>query len=227
MRPIQLPLCCIFLSAMIGCQPVSLDEGTLTANAPTPLALQTAQVEVVTSVPSQTPLAQAASENPATITSGVPWEDDQMPVFLEVTQTTMMGNNGVQSPTYGVGPSQYFYQPEIKVLMLHPTITLEPTTEVLVGLATILQTPGQVFDNREIVQFPSTQPTSINIASFDKNTEVIELAYGNERFDLSAGQSRTFKQVGDGSNTSTIITVISNHGRLTEIQQLSSDGSLR
>ena len=227
MRPIQLPLCCIFLITMTGCQSVVLDEGTLTANAPTPLALQTAQVEVVTSVPSQTPLAQATSEYPATNASEVPWEGDQMPVFLEVIQTTSMGENFVQSPAIGVGPAIYFYNPDSKVLMLNPSIKLESTTELLLGIIQVLQTPDQTYEKREIIQYPSAQPVLIQVAAHDKVTDTLTIFYGDEKFDLAPGEKRIFKQFGGDSNTPGTITIISNHGRLTEVQPISSDGSLR
>jgi hypothetical protein len=227
MRSKQFSLCCIFLLAAIGCQPVSLDENVLTANVPTPLALQTDQVKVVTSVPTLIPPSQPASENPATSESGALWEGDQMPVFVEVIQTTIMGNNTVESPTFGVGPSLYFYQPEIKVLMLRPTIALESKTQVLVGVTTILQTPGQVFEKREIIQYSSAQPILIQVAAYDMATDTLTIFYGDEKFDLAPGENRTFKQFGGDSNTSTVITIISNHGHLIEIQPILSDGSLR
>jgi hypothetical protein len=228
----------MFLVVAIGCQPVTeVETGPISSPSstpiqqstasPAPLAFQTNQAEVVTSVPSQTPLPQAASENPATNESGIPWEGDQMPIFLEVIQTTSMGKNVVQSPAIRVGPAIYFYKLDNKVLMLHPTIMLESKTQVLVGVTTILQTPGQVFENREIIQYPSAQPFLIQIAAYDVATDTLTIFYGDEKFELAPGEKRTFKQLGAGSNSSTKITIISNHGQLAEIQPTLSDGSVR
>ena len=69
-------------------------------------------------------LSQSSPENPTVNGGGALWEGDHMPMFLEVTQTTIMGENSEQSPVLGVGPTVYFYSPDSRVLMLHSTITL-------------------------------------------------------------------------------------------------------
>jgi hypothetical protein len=225
--------CFVFLVAAIGCQPVSKVE-TMPASPPSPTPIQQStetpalRVSPTDQVEMQTPLSnQPTPRDPVENEIEIPWDDAHMPIFLEVIQTTSMGEKSVQSPTFGVGPAIYFYNPENNVLMLHPTITQKSKTEVLVGVTSILQTPGQVFEKREIVQFPSAQPASIQIAAFNKNNGSIELVYKNENFSLSPGESRTFKQVGDGSNTLTVIASISNHGHLVDIQPVSFDGSWR
>ena len=154
-------------------------------------------------------------------------DNPRMPIFLEVTQTTMMGDNSVQSPVIGVGPTIYFYNPENKVLMLHLTATLESTTEILIGANTILQTPFQVYEKREIIQFPPAQPDLIQISTFDATSGTLNLIYAGAPFNLSPGESRTFKQGSNSSGTPTIVTIVSNHGNLADIQEVSSDGSWR
>ena len=77
------------------------------------------------------------------------------------------------------------------------------------------------------VQFPSAKPDLIQITALDVETGTLNLVYASETFDLSPGESRSFKQVGSKSNTATVVTIISNHGYLTDIQEVSSDGSRR
>lgn len=225
--------CIVFLVTAVGCQPVT---GQKTQPVPAPTSEQIRQsTESSASRAAMTDQVETPGTVPAHPTSGNSfgnedgglWKGEQMPVFVEVTQTTIMGSNSDQDPTFGVGPAIYFYSPENKVLTLHSMVALESKTEVLIGVTSILQTPGQVFEKREIVQFPSAQPASIQIAAFNKNNGSIEFVYKNENFNLSPGESRTFKQVGDGSNTLTVIASISNHGHLVDIQPVSSDGSWR
>ena|SRR3990172_22282 len=233
MRSRTIMFCFVFLIIAIGCEPITEDE---TRSIPSPSSTLIEQSAGFTAphisptdqaqIPTNT-FIQSTPRHPGEYQTITPKDKVQMPVFLEVTQTTMMGNNSEQSPTFGVGPTLYFYKPEIEVLLLSPTITLEPETEVLVGLASILQTPGQAFEKSEIIQYPSAQPFLIQVAAFDMATDTLAIIFADEKFDLSPGEKRTFKQFGGDSNTSTVITIISNHGRLTEIQQLSSDGSLR
>lgn len=233
MRSRTIMFCFVFLVAAIGCQPVSKVE-TMPVSPPSPTPIQQStetpalRVSPTDQVEMQTPFSnQPTPRDPVENEIEIPWDDAQMPIFLEVIQTTSMGEKSVQSPTFGVGPAIYFYNPENNVLMLHPTITQKSKTEVLVGLTSILQTPGQVFEKREIIQFPSAQPVLIHIASFDKDTGIINLAYGNESFVLSPGESRTFKQGGSNTKNLTLITIVWNHGRPTDIQMNLADGSWR
>jgi len=152
---------------------------------------------------------------------------EQMPVFLEVIQTTVMSDNTGQGPSLGVGPNFYFYSPENQVLALNPTVALEPDTELLIGVVAILRTPNQEYEKREVVQYPSMQPALIQIADLDTGTNTVTILFDDEKLNLSVGESHTFKQAMGGSKTSTLITVISNHGQLAEIQPVSSDGSWR
>jgi hypothetical protein len=197
------------------------------SDSTTPRVFQADQVETSTPVPPQIILFQPTPENHAENGTGALRSGDQMPIFLEVTQTTILGENSVQSPVVGVGPVIFFYDPDSKVLLLHPTITVASTTGLLIGVMTVLQTPDQVYEKREIVQFPSAQPVLIKIAAFDAKAGTLNLVYADETYNLSPGESHTFKQIVGGSNTSTVITIIVNHGHLTDIQQVSPDGSWR
>ena len=210
----------------VGCQPASSPD-VLPSPVPTRQILPTDLVSAATSVPAQETLIQPTPENPVTNTTIDLQEVNPMPIFLEVTQTTIMNKDSAQGPTIGVGPTIYFYHLDSKVLMLHSTIILEPTTELLVGVNTILKTPNQVYEKREIVQFPSMQPALIQISAFDAETGMLNLVYAGETFNLSPGENRTFKQIGSDSNASTVITIIANHGSLADIQPASPDGSWR
>ena len=117
-----------------------------------------------------------------------------MPIFVEVVQTTVVSNNAMEKPVISVGPAQYFYNADNKVLYLHPSRVLESTTEPLVGEMAILKTSDQTYEKREIVQFSSTQPGLVYIASLDGETGIVSLTFGDEPLNLSPGESRTFKQ---------------------------------
>jgi len=220
-------ICLMLVFFMAGCQPASLDGVVSSLPAPTPYVFPTDQVEPVTSAPTLADIFQPTPVKTVTSQTDTLWKGDQMPVFLEVTQTTLMGEDSVQSPTIGVGPTVYFYTPDSKVLMLHSTIALASTTELLIGVNTILQTPGQVYEKKSIIQYPSAKPDLIQVSAFDNETGMLNLVYDGEAFDLYPGESRTFKQVGSGSNTPTLITQVLNHGLLAEIQPTSPDGSWR
>ena len=212
---------------LAGCHPASLDDAVLSSPVPTRQISSTDLVAAATSIPTQVNSFQPIPKNPDENETEPLWKGDQMPIFLEVTQTTIMSGNSAQSPVIGVGPTIYFYNQDSGVLILHSTITIESTTELLIGVNTVLQTPGQVYEKREIVQFPFAQPALIQISAFDAKTGILKLVYTGETFNLSPGESRTFKQVGSDSNASTVITVVSYHGLLADIQLTSSDDSWR
>ena len=231
MNPKPFWLCCIFLVTAVGCQPVTVNQkGIIPSPSPTPIRQSTESLTLYdTQIPQaemQTPdFIEPTPRNPVVVNeTGSLWEGDQMPNFLEITRTSIIGENSGQIPVIGVGPTIYFYSPDSKVLMLHQTLTLESATGLLIGLNTILQTPGEVYEKREIFQFPSAQPALIQIVAFDAGTGFLKLVYAGNTFDLTPGESRSFKQVGGNS---TVITIFSNHGSLADIQPISSDGSMR
>lgn len=219
-------VCLTLLLFGAGCKPASSPD-VLPSLASTPQIFSTNLVATVTSAPTQVNFFQPTPENPDEDEAGILRKGNQMPVFLEVTQTTIMGEDSIQSPVIDVGPAIYFYNPDSELLMLHSTISLESTTELLVGMNIILQTPGQVYDKKEIAQYPSAQPALIQISALDLGTGILSLTYAGETFSLSPGESRSFKQVGRESNSSTIVTIVANHGSLSDVQTASSDGSWR
>lgn len=214
--------------ASLGCpQPGMMYAQVQTAGYLIQLVVNNESYEYHTDTNQQVVLCEENNFKPVQKPGDVKDNNLWMPIFLEVTQTTMMGDNTLQSPAIGVGLTVYFYNPDNKVLMLHSTITLDSTTEILIGVNTILQTSAQVYEKREIIQFPSAQPALIQVSTFDAETGTLNLVYAGEAFDLPPGESRTFKQVSNSSGTPTIITIATNHGNLADIQEVSSDGSWR
>lgn len=217
----------ILLILTTGCQPVRADEYVAPSSTSTLHISQTAPVETSASFPTQVTLRQPtldiSNEN-----NNIPLsESDSMPIFLEVIQTTLMSEDAAQNPALSVGPTIYFYDQDSRILTLSSAINLETSTELFIGVATVLQTSREMYEKKEIIQYPSTQTTLIQISALDAETGILNLVYADETFSLSPGDSRTFKQVSDDSKTSTVITLVSNHGHLTDIRSISPDGSWR
>lgn len=185
------------------------------------------EVDLPTSFPTQTILLEPTPVESFEDETGVLGKGNQMLIFLEVIQTTSMGEKSGQGPAIGVGPHIYLYDPDNKVLSLNETIVVEPETELLIGGATVLQTPNQEYEKREISQFPSMQPAVIQIIALDMEAGMLHLKYDNETFTLAPGESRTFKQTGDVSNATNVVTIVTNHGYIADIQLISPDSSWR
>jgi hypothetical protein len=151
-----------------------------------------------------------------------------MPIFVEVTQRTTMGRPPVQQPPLQVGVAAFHFSADAGVLMVQPSI-LEASlaADVLIGVSTILLTPGQSYENRELVQFPAGQPAFFRIVKSEADTGTVRLVYEGESYDLPRGKSLKFEQVGGGAGTPVVITIIVNHGRLAAIQPAPPDGSIR
>jgi hypothetical protein len=151
-----------------------------------------------------------------------------MPIFVEVTQRTTMGRPPVQPPPLQVGVAAFHFSADVGVLLVQPSI-LEASlaADVLIGVSTILLTPGQSYENRELVQFPAGQLALFRILESDADTGTVRLVYEREAHELRRGMSLEFEQVGGGTGTPVVITIIVNHGRLSAIQAAPPDGSIR
>ena len=57
----------------------------------------------------------------------------------------------------------------------------------------------------------------------DADTGTLTLAYADQTFELSPGESRSFKQRGEGELAPIYLTTITNHGRLATIGPLPPD----
>lgn len=212
----------LLLLTVSACTTINIIELVIPSQPAAPDS--TDEVDIQTPFPTQTVLAEPLASESA---NNVSREVDQMPVFLEMIQTTIMGEKPRHGPSLGVGPNIYIYNSDSQVLALRQTIVVNPSTELLIGITNILQTPNQEYTKREIVQYPSMQPVLIEVSAFDAETGAITMIYEGDEFNLLVGESRTFKQAGEHPKASKLITVISNHGPLAEIQPVSSDGSWR
>lgn len=153
---------------------------------------------------------------------------DSMPIFVAVTQRTTMSGPPVQQPPLQVGVAAFEFSPDTGVLRVQPSM-LEPSpdADVLIGVSSVLLTPDQSYENRELVQFPAAQPALFRILSSDADTGTVRLVYRSESYELPPGKSLVFEQVGGSAGTTTVITLIENHGRLSAIQLAPPDGSVR
>ena len=210
-----------------GCRPANLDNVVPSPPTLTPHLSRTDLTATAIPIPTQADTFQSAPETPIADEIATSSKGNQMPVFLEMAQTTILGADSTQGPVLAVGPAVYSYNPDGKLLMLHSTITLDPSTKLIIGVSEILQTPNQVYDKKAIIQFPSAQPATLEISAFDVETGVLNIAYAGETFNLSPGESHSFKQVSKDANPSTIITIITNYGQLAGIQPVSPEGSWR
>ena len=151
-----------------------------------------------------------------------------MPIFVEVTQRTAMSGSRAQQPPLQVGVAGFHFSPETGVLWVQPSIIeASLAADLLIGESTILLTPGQSYENRELVQFPARQPVLVRILTSDSDTGAIRLVYGGESYELPRGKSLKFERVGGSEGTATVITEIVNHGRLSAIQPAAPAGSMR
>lgn len=210
-----------------GCRPANSDNVVPSPSTLTPHLSRTDLTATAIPIPTQADTFQSAPETPNAGETETSSKGDQMPVFLEMTQTTILSADSTQGPVLAVGPAVYNYNSDSKLLMLGSTITLDSSTELIIGVSDILQTPNQVYDKKAIIQFPSAQPATFEISAFDIETGVLNLTYAGDTFNLSPGESRSFKQVGKDANPSTIITIITNYGQLAGIQSVSPEGSWR
>lgn len=185
---------------------------------------------VGTSMPIQTQmgLSEATTEDPTEDDTGTASQAGPMPFFVEVTQTTTMAGTFLPPPSIQVGPSNYSYIRQGKILLLNSRIDPDlAITQLLIGETTILQMPTQSHENREIYQYPPAQPNLLEVLKFDAEAGMLELLYAGEIHSLAPEETLTFKRTGAGSNAPTIVTMLVHHGRLADIQDLSADGSLR
>ena len=213
--------------SLASCRPANLDHIAPSSPTLTPHLFRTDPTAAAIPSSTRADTFQPAPETTNGDEIGTSSKGNQMPAFLEMTQTTILGADSTQGPVLAVGPAVYSYNPDSKFLMLHSTITLDPSTELIIGVSDILQTPNQVYDKKAIIQFPSAQPAPLEISAFDAEIGALNLTYAGETFNLSPGESRSFKQVGKDANPSTVITIVTNYGQLAGIQPVSPEGSWR
>jgi hypothetical protein len=151
-----------------------------------------------------------------------------MPIFVEVTQRTMMGRPPAQKTPLQVGAAAFRFSADAGLLLVQPSVLGESfAADVLVGESTILLTAGQSYENKELVQFPAEQPALFRILGSDADTGTVRLAYESETYELAPGESLGLEQAGGGAGTPVVKTIIVNHGQLSAIHAALPDGSIR
>jgi hypothetical protein len=214
------------LLLMVACG--SPNSSAPSSPEPGPRVLPADRVETTALGPTPSSLMHPTMEVRVEGLPGSSWQGHPMPFFMEVIHTTSMDDADTQQPLTHVGESVFSYDPSSKVLLLRQEVLIPlRTTEVIVGETTVLRTPGQAFQNSEIVQFPSAQPALIKILDLDAASGTVHLACSGESYDLSPGETLTCKRTGGATKTPTVITIIANHGRLTGIQPMPADESWR
>jgi hypothetical protein len=214
------------LLLMLACRPPN--NSATSPHEPGRRVLSADRAETPALGPTRSFLMHPTMEDPVEGLPGSSWQGHPMPFFMEVIQTTIMDDAGMQPPLTHVGVAVFSYNPNTKELLLHPSVFVPShTTEVLVGVTTVLRTPGQAFQNSEIVQFPSAQPALIKILALDAASGIIHLACSGESHELSPGETLTCKKTGPAAKTPMVITTVANHGRLSGIQPMSADQSWR
>jgi len=154
-------------------------------------------------------------------------EEGETPFFVEVIQTTAMGGSPPEHPPMPVGQVVFTYDPDGQALFVNPRKASLPTgMRLLIGEMTVLSTPAQSYEQQTIVPYPAALPALFDILSLDEQTGTLRIQVAGEIAELGPGQVRTFKS-GGGGGAQTITTVVTNHGRVAEIQELQAGDGLR
>lgn len=238
MNNLSTALCMACIIFLVGCLPADTVEITEPVK-PTKLAEHTWGVseEVVTPSPEIINTPSIAVINQPTITieenlSGdsnpdLP-ESEGMPIFVEMTQTTILPGSSSDDMMLNVGRNNTFvYNPDSKTLLLQSTYTIDPSAEVLIGLSTILKLPDLGYVKGELFQIPLSADTPLTIVAVEGKTGRLTIDYDGEIFQLESGQSRSFKKTGSDPQLPTLIITVTNHGRPATIETFPEDNGWR
>jgi hypothetical protein len=155
-----------------------------------------------------------------------PISADKLPVYFEITITTVMDQSVGGNPSFTVGAPVFNFDPDNKTLMINRAIELNPDTELLLGIRNILKTPNQNYEQQEIYQYPTIPDPILQILEINSNTHSIKFDYNEETFSLGAGETITIKETRD-TNPTTVVHVLSNYGQLLDLRWMSTDSSVR
>jgi hypothetical protein len=238
MNNLSTALCMACIILLVGCLPADTVEITEPVK-PTKLAEHTRGVSDVAVTPSpeiiNTP--SIAVINQPTITNeedlsgdsnlDLP-ESEGMPVFVEMTQTTIVVGSDSDDMKLNVGSDPAFdYNSDTRTLFLQPTQMIDPAAEVLIGLSTILKLPDVGFVKGELFQIPLSAHPPLTIVAVDQKTGNLTIDYNDEIFRLMPGQSRSFKKTGSDPQQPTLIITVTNHGRPATIETFPEDNGWR
>ena len=178
--------------------------------------------------PTETGLPQSGEPAAAREAGQLPPQREELPIFVEVMQTTLLPGPALQRPPTDVGPNRVFaFNPSTRTLYLQSSITIAPSTEVLIGLTTVIQSPNRTYVTGELFQIPSSETAPLTVVAIEAETAALTLTYGEQTFTLAPGQRRSFKQQGEGPAAAIETTVITNHGRLAALGVLPTELDLR
>ncbi len=231
-------LCMACLFFLIGCLPGDAVEVTDTV-IPTNFEENTREAGEAAIMPSpeiiNTPsvavINQPTSKIEENLSSGSIQdltESEGMPVFVEMTQTTIVTGIDSDDMKLNVGSDPVFdYNSDTRTLFLRPTQTIDPAAEVLIGLSTILKLPDVGYVKGELFQIPLSADPPLTIVTVDGKTGRLTIDYDGEIFQLEPGQSRSFKKIGSNPQVPTFIITVTNHGRPTAIETFHEDANWR
>jgi len=149
--------------------------------------------------------------------------DSRLPIFVEIVQAPLSPDQSSRMPPADANPTGvYLFDPGDRSLLVAPAIQILPTTEVLVGL-TGASVPGRPYIASDLFQIPSAQSAPLRVIAHDADTGTLTLAYADQTFELSPGESLSFKQKGEGELAPIYLTTITNNGPLTAIGLLPPD----
>jgi hypothetical protein len=147
----------------------------------------------------------------------------QLSIFVEIVQTPLSPDPPSRMPPKDTSPIGVFaFDPAGRLLLVQPSVEILPTTQVLVGLTTA-GVPGRPYFASELFQLPSQQTTPLSLIAIDADSGTLTLAYAGQFFELSPGESRSFKQKAEGDLSPLDLTTITNHGPLAAIGLLPPD----
>lgn len=199
-----------------GDQTIFTTPGSVNDQPNSPVTL-----EEVSSSPYPTPTPELKSTNAVESISG-----DKLPILFEISITTVIDQSVGGNPSFTVGALIFTFDPESRTLMINPAIELNPDTELLLGIRNILKTPNQSFEQQEIYQYPTNPDPILQILEINSDTESIKFEYNQETFSLGAGETFTIKETRE-PNPTMIVHVLTNYGRLLDLQWMSTDSSVR
>jgi len=156
--------------------------------------------------------------------------DGGPPIFVEMVRAPLSPDLSPQMPPADTSPGGvYVYNPVDRSLLVAPEIQILPTTGVLVGL-TSATTPGRPYVASDLFQIPPAgpaEPAPLGVVAVDAASGSVTLAYAGQTFELAPGQSRSFKQSGEGELALLEMTTITNYGYLATIGLLPPDPGSR
>lgn len=139
-----------------------------------------------------------------------------LPYFVEVVQAVLLNDASAIGPGYN---ETFAYLAENRTLLVAPRLAVAPATELLVGVATLIQSADQTLVSGDLYQVPPLEAGELELLSFDPATGAFKLRYGEEVLELLPGQSRSFKEAGSDGGVLQV-TTLTHHGRLAAIEPL-------